>query len=156
RLDPAELRTRAEGGSDPAAELRHLVRERARPRLTATRDDAFRDGRRRRAAAPPSAATRREACAPVRLAAGRAVPVAAALVRKVVAAAEEATRQPLPRLRAGERVEEDAEHDPDEQEAAVPALVHLFALDAVCRAAQLCDRRAQLVLDVPVGGDTRG
>ena len=56
---------------------------------------------------------------------------------------------------AGDRVEQDAEHDAEEEQAAVAALVLLLALHAVGRLAQLGDRRAQLVLDVLVGGDAR-
>src|SRR5690348_18143066 len=81
---------------------------------------------------------------------------AVALIREVVsAAAEQPVGEPLTCRAARDRVEEDAEDDPDEEEPAVPALVLFAALHAIGGLAQLGDSRAELVLDVLVGRDAR-
>src|SRR5262249_377257 len=86
--------------------------------------------------------------------AGRAV---LALVREVAVAAEDAVGEPLPGLRARERVEEDPKRDPgQEQRRVAAAVVLLLALDAPGGAAQLLDRRAQLGLELLVRGNARG
>ena len=84
-----------------AVSTRHRSTARSRRRLRAT------EGRwSRRHSSPPrsrSSVLRR-----------RSVP---ALIREVVAAAEQVVGDPLPRLGAGERVEQDAERDPRQQQA---------------------------------------
>src|SRR5689334_20551637 len=74
-------------------------------------------------------------------------------VAELVVRAEDRVLQPAARLRPGDRVEEDPERDAHEQQAAVPALVGVRSLNPVRRAAEILDRRAELVLDLLVGRD---
>src|SRR5262249_26024177 len=81
---------------------------------------------------------------------------AVSLIREVVALAEREIGEELPRLRAGNRVEEDAERDPRQKQHRVSRAVVLLSLDASGRFGQLVERFSQPVLDVLVRCDTRG
>src|SRR4029079_16105586 len=74
-------------------------------------------------------------------------------VAELLVLAEDLVLQPAPGLGPGQRVGEDAEGDPDEEQAAVPALVRLAALDPVGCFAEVADRRAERFLDVLVARD---
>ena len=55
-----------------------------------------------------------------------------------------------------DRVEEDAERDPRQQQRGVAPLVLLLALDPVRGRTEVFDRRAELVLDLSVARDLAG
>src|SRR5205814_3005163 len=104
---------------------------------------------------PPARRGGRQLQREVEAALVRACAAVSALVGELVRRAEELVGQPLARLRTRDRVEQEAERYPGQQERRIPRAVLLLALDAVCRLAQLVDGLPQPLLDVLVGRHAR-